>query len=103
MSAEPHPTRLTPDRLLSAVASMRRVRHGLDPQEVGTLLSAAATQMGAVAHERDAALREVDRVKAHLRAWQSEHAATCKLPPAAGTGAHRRGESSVHSPEGTKY
>lgn len=71
----------TPGRLRS-IDSLRRVRNGLDPDQVADLLAAQGHEIQQLRRAVEAALDEAQRAKDALRQWSAEHAATCQAPPA---------------------
>lgn len=84
-------TRLTPGDIRAM--TFRVTRRGLDEAAVYRFLDRIAAEMARVRAEANAVRRENDTVKAHLRDWQSAHAA-CHPPqdtagrPATAAGQH---------------
>jgi hypothetical protein len=54
------------------------VRHGYQPEAVRHLLAQAADEITRLQQRLAAVYAENDQIKAALKQWQSDHAATCR-------------------------
>ncbi|HEX5597347.1 MAG TPA: DivIVA domain-containing protein [Micromonosporaceae bacterium] len=70
------PQRLTAQRIRSTRFAI--VRRGYDPQAVHEYLSQLADELLQLNQQLAWSYAENDRIKRHLRQWQTDHAATCR-------------------------